>query len=929
METPNSNGADATSITRYTIASLQIGDAQGMVVDASEGQLYILDSISQRVVRLTPGQNGNIDGSLALQEGRVDQIDLQHIGIKQLRGIALNPINQHLYLLGLEDHHLYELTQTGQLVKEHDLSELNLTDPQGITFAPSRDMTDDPAQFHLFIADSGLLRTDETPIEIDPSLMQNQIYLPLIAQHIDSSVTGAAVSIDKIAHSGQLVEIDLEQPIRNVHSASTVTLPLVRTIDSSKFDPPSPDSAGITYNSWNNRLVMSDSEVNEISQLFTGDNVFELTLSGSLRRTFTTVDFSNEPTGAAFNSNNGHMFYSDDNRDEIYEVNPGPDKVSGTNDDTVTSFDTRGYGSGDPEGLSYDPINNVLYIADGVNREVYIVQPGPNGTFDGISSGSDDTLDQFDTRGLGIDDPEGIYYNPTTGNLTLTGAESYELFEVTTSGELLQVFNVAAANARLLSGLTMAPNSTDSSRMSYYIADRGVDNAKDPDENDGKIYELDAGSGSDTPPTRTPTSTPTSTSTSTAVGPIDTPTPTSTPSTTPTRPSGIQKVAIRVAERNDDAEERNSGGRVVLSSSDLELIMDGSREQTVGIRFQNVLVPKGATIVNAFIELTTDEATNSPTSLLIRGEDSDNATQYSETDYDVSSRNTTGASVSWPNIPAWNTVGEKHHTPNLASIVQEIVNRGGWGSGHAMAFVITGSGHRVAEAYRSNPDIAPLLCIEFVTDGTQPSTATPTATATSTTVPVGDTPTPTATATFISSANTPTPTTTPTATSSSGSGEIIELNPTDDTRVRDDRPTSDYDTSATLRLSAGSRTQYSYLKFNVTGLNRPVQSAKLRLYVTNSSDDGGSVYLVSNNYVGSSTPWIESELIWNNAPPLAGSPLGHIGPVRRYTWIEVDVASAINGNGTYSFGLSNTSSDEAKYSTMNSSSNHPLLVIEQ
>ena len=69
----------------------------------------------------------------------------------------------------------------------------------------------------------------------------------------------------------------------------------------------------------------------------------------------------------------------------------------------------------------------------------------------------------------------------------------------------------------------------------------------------------------------------------------------------------IEKVIteVRVAASSDDAEE-NSSGRVSTNSSDLELTYDRGN-QTVGMRFSGTAIPKGATIVNAYIQFQTDE----------------------------------------------------------------------------------------------------------------------------------------------------------------------------------------------------------------------------------------------------------------------------------------------------------------------------------
>ncbi len=131
-----------------------------------------------------------------------------------------------------------------------------------------------------------------------------------------------------------------------------------------------------------------------------------------------------------------------------------------------------------------------------------------------------------------------------------------------------------------------------------------------------------------------------------------------------------------------------------------------------------------------------------------------------------------------------------------------------------------------------------------------------------------------------------------------------------------------------MELRLRSPDYHSYLKFNVGGLSGPVRSAKLRLYVTDDSPDGGAIYSVSNNYAGTSTPWTESGLTWNNAPALSGTPLSKAGTVKVNTWVEFDVTSAIGGNGTYSFGMSSASTDSVIYASKEVAGRQPALVIE-
>jgi hypothetical protein len=78
----------------------------------------------------------------------------------------------------------------------------------------------------------------------------------------------------------------------------------------------------------------------------------------------------------------------------------------------------------------------------------------------------------------------------------------------------------------------------------------------------------------------------------------------------------VTTVEIRVAASSDDAEGRASGG-VWLTSTDLDLGHAGTN-QTVGMRFNGVDIPRGPTIVNAYVQFQVDETNSGATSLTIR-----------------------------------------------------------------------------------------------------------------------------------------------------------------------------------------------------------------------------------------------------------------------------------------------------------------------
>ncbi|MEZ4519836.1 MAG: DNRLRE domain-containing protein [Chloroflexota bacterium] len=124
----------------------------------------------------------------------------------------------------------------------------------------------------------------------------------------------------------------------------------------------------------------------------------------------------------------------------------------------------------------------------------------------------------------------------------------------------------------------------------------------------------------------------------------------------------------------------------------------------------------------------------------------------------------------------------------------------------------------------------------------------------------------------------------------------------------------------------------SFFKFDVASVQGTVKRATLRLYVIDNSYDGGDFFPVSPNKAGTNTPWTESNLNWNNAPAITGTPLGQIGATQVNTWVDVDVTWAVtdaiaNQNGLLSLALHNNAGDQATYSSREGA-NPPQLVIE-
>ncbi len=173
---------------------------------------------------------------------------------------------------------------------------------------------------------------------------------------------------------------------------------------------------------------------------------------------------------------------------------------------------------------------------------------------------------------------------------------------------------------------------------------------------------------------------------------------------------------IRINQQSDDAEENINSGQIWLNSSDLEFVYDvqPGGDQIVGLRFNNIEIPQGKAISNAYIQFTTDEITSNPASLQIKGEASDNSETFITSNFNIATRILTNSQVSW-NPDAWNIIGESseaQRTPDISNLVQEIVNRSGWNSGNSLTFVFSGTGTRTAVAHDLTPASAPLLHIE-------------------------------------------------------------------------------------------------------------------------------------------------------------------------------------------------------------------------
>ncbi len=174
--------------------------------------------------------------------------------------------------------------------------------------------------------------------------------------------------------------------------------------------------------------------------------------------------------------------------------------------------------------------------------------------------------------------------------------------------------------------------------------------------------------------------------------------------------AGSGTITVAVATNNDDADEKSNGD----IDRDKEYLRINDR--TIGLRFQDVSIPQGATVTSATITLNSWDDKDKEGSVKIYGHDIDNSGSISSNDDDITDRTKTSSKVTWT-FTEWDEDVD-YNTPSIATVVQEIVNRNGWSSGNDMMFIIeknSGKKRKVtARDYSSS--YAPELTITYSSD---------------------------------------------------------------------------------------------------------------------------------------------------------------------------------------------------------------------
>ena len=438
--------------------------------------------------------------------------------------------------------------------------------------------------------------------------------------------------------------------------------------------PGASDPEGITSDPATGRLFVADGHDGGVQILTYSLDMSDpnsATRAVRYEGSFSVADLLDDVEGIAFHPPSGNLFLMDGSQDTVFEYTTAGVLIEQYD---INSLSPR---PKTPQGLTFAPTSSTtdhpdalaLYIADGGSDNfpdggVYEAIIGEPMNFPPITSGISDKRIVVGDREVVVD-LFGAFLDYEDPDAALSYA-----VESVSNPFLVSSTTIDASSGTLT--VTAVPGAIGTAEIAVRATDTG-----DPALSVATTFTL-------------------------RVDPID--------------PANQTTIQSRVSAPSDDAEEQLSG-RVLVGSSDLELSLDGVTSQVVGIRFTDLKIPAGAYIQDAYIQFQADEKDSEATSLTIRAQAIDDAPTFRSTIRNISSRDTTSASADW-SPEAWTTTGQAgvdQRTSDLSAVVQEIVDRPGWWSGNAMAFIVTGSGRRVAESFNGKSEAAPLLVVEYST----------------------------------------------------------------------------------------------------------------------------------------------------------------------------------------------------------------------
>ncbi|MEN6575875.1 MAG: S8 family serine peptidase [Phycisphaerales bacterium] len=171
-------------------------------------------------------------------------------------------------------------------------------------------------------------------------------------------------------------------------------------------------------------------------------------------------------------------------------------------------------------------------------------------------------------------------------------------------------------------------------------------------------------------------------------------------------------VEYQVSDGKDDAYGIKWGGQQSVDTSSLLI-----GQYAAGLRFRNIQIPQGSLIKSATLKICS-HSTGMTGDLngAIYAQDADNAADFSTQKISQLVKTDAFEPWVWGSDAPW-TANTWYESPELADVVQEVVDRPGWSSDNAMVLIFWttsyGGSDRKIWAYDGNPDSAARLLITY------------------------------------------------------------------------------------------------------------------------------------------------------------------------------------------------------------------------
>jgi len=172
----------------------------------------------------------------------------------------------------------------------------------------------------------------------------------------------------------------------------------------------------------------------------------------------------------------------------------------------------------------------------------------------------------------------------------------------------------------------------------------------------------------------------------------------------------------RVASSSDDAHDNTAP--FYNDTADSVTLGKDTAAWTGGFRFTNITIPKNSTIVSARLTLLPFITANNAGDAVLKyyADATDNSATFSSGD--APSDRTKTASFATQTYTTPPSIGVTFNSPDLSSVIQEVVNRPSWTSGNALSIIVDGADSDVNNSisvvsYDKDTTNAALLTIEY------------------------------------------------------------------------------------------------------------------------------------------------------------------------------------------------------------------------